>query len=339
MEADMPFTAVYLNKDGDHFSAELKHLADDVLDNNPLSEGEVVVRIAHSGINYKDGLAIANRSPVVRGWPMVAGIDGAGTVESSSDARWKAGDRVVVTGWGLGETHWGCLAQRARLKADWLIELPRAFSTLAAMSLGTAGFTAMLSCVAARDAGVEPATGDVLVTGASGGVGSVAVAILSAWGYRVVAATGKPHEADYLRSLGAAEILDRASLSSPGKPLQKERWAAVVDSVGSHTLANACAQTRYGGVVTACGLAQGMDFPTSVAPFILRGVKLFGIDSVMCPMERRKAAWDALASAFDNRKLEAITTVIGLGDVFATADQILSGQVRGRTVVDVHRVP
>lgn len=335
----MSFTAVYLNKDGDHFSAELKHLRDDVLESNPLSEGEVVVRVKHSGINYKDGLAITNSSPVVRVWPMVAGVDGAGMVESSADPRWKAGDRVVVTGWGLGETHWGCLAQRARLKADWLIELPNDFSTSDAMSLGTAGFTAMLCCLAVRDEGVKPASGDVLVTGASGGVGSVAVAILSAWGYRVVAATGKLHEADYLLSLGAAEVLDRAGLATPGKPLQKERWAAVVDSVGSHTLANACAQTRYGGVVTACGLAQGMDFPASVAPFILRGVKLVGIDSVMCPMERRKAAWDALASDFDARKLGAITTVIGLGDVFATAEHILAGRVRGRTVVDVHRVP
>jgi acrylyl-CoA reductase (NADPH) len=334
----MAFAAVYLNKDGDHFSAELKRLEDNVLENNPLSEGEVVVRIEHSGINYKDGLAITNRSPVVRVWPMVAGVDGAGTVESSSDPRWKAGDRVVVTGWGLGETHWGCLARRARLKADWLIELPNAFSTSNAMALGTAGLTAMLSCLAVRDEGAKPATGDVLVTGASGGVGSVAVAILSSWGYRVVAATGKLHETDYLRSLGAAEVLDRASLATPGKPLQKERWAAVIDSVGSHTLVNACAQTRYGGVVTACGLAQGMDFPGSVAPFILRGVKLVGIDSVTCPMDRRKRAWNALASDFDSRKLDAITTVIGLDDVFATAEDILAGRLRGRTVVDVHRL-
>jgi acrylyl-CoA reductase (NADPH) len=333
------FTAVYLNKDGDQFSAELKLLEDNALDSNPLSEGEVVVRVEHSGINYKDGLAIANRSPVVRGWPMVAGVDGAGTVESSSDPRWKAGDGVIVTGWGLGETHWGCLAQRARLKADWLVALPASLSTADAMTIGTAGFTAMLSCLAVRDEGVTPASGDVLVTGASGGVGSVTVAILSSWGYRVVAATGKLHEADYLRSLGAAELLDRAPLAAPGKPLQKERWAAVVDSVGSHTLANACAQTRYGGVVTACGLAQGMDFPASVAPFILRGVKLVGIDSVMCPMERRKRAWDALASDFDARKLEAMTTVVGLGEVFATAEQILAGGVRGRTVVDVNRLP
>jgi len=335
----MSFTAVFLNKDGDQFTAELKQLEDDALANNPLAEGEVVVRVEHSGINYKDGLAIANRSPVVRGWPMVAGIDGAGTVESSSDPKWKEGDRVVVTGWGLGETHWGCLAQRARLKASWLVALPDSFSTLDAMSVGTAGFTAMLSCLAIRNEGVTPASGDVLVTGASGGVGSIAVAILSSWGYRVVAATGKLNEAEYLQSLGAAEILDRASLTAPGKPLQKERWAAVVDSVGSYTLANACAQTRYGGVVTACGLAQGMDFPASVAPFILRGVKLVGIDSVMCPMERRTSAWKALASDFDARKLGALTTVIGMGDVFATAEHILAGKVRGRTVVDVNRLP
>jgi acrylyl-CoA reductase (NADPH) len=335
----MSFTAVFLNKDGDQFTAELKQLEDNALEGNPLAEGEVVVRVEHSGINYKDGLAIADRSPVVRAWPMVAGVDGAGTVESSSDPRWKEGDRVVVTGWGLGETHWGCLAQRARLKADWLVALPGAFSTLHAMSVGTAGFTAMLSCLAIRDEGVTPASGDVLVTGASGGVGSIAVAILSSWGYRVVTATGKLNEAEYLHSLGAAEILDRASLAATGKPLQKERWAAVVDSVGSHTLANACAQTRYGGVVTACGLAQGMDFPASVAPFILRGVKLVGIDSVMCPMERRTSAWNAFASDFDARKLDALTTVIGLGDVFATAEHILAGQVRGRTVVDVNRLP
>jgi acrylyl-CoA reductase (NADPH) len=269
---------------------------------------------------------------------MVAGVDGAGTVESSSDPKWRAGDRVVVTGWGLGETHWGCLSQRARLKAEWLVALPDSFSTLDAMSVGTAGFTAMLCCLALRDEGVTPASGDVLVTGASGGVGSVAVAILSSWGYRVVAATGKSNEAPYLHSLGAAEILDRASLAAPGKPLQKERWAAVVDPVGSHTLANACAQTRYGGIVTACGLAQGMDFPASVAPFILRGVKLVGIDSVMCPMARRTNAWSALASEFDARKLAALTKVIGLGEVFAIAEPILAGQVRGRTVVDVNRL-
>jgi acrylyl-CoA reductase (NADPH) len=335
----MSFTAVLLNKDGDQFTAELKHLEDNALESNPLSEGEVVVHVEHSGINYKDGLAIANRSPVVRAWPMVAGVDGAGTVESSSDPKWKEGDRVVVTGWGLGETHWGCLAQRARLKADWLVALPGSFSTLDAMSVGTAGFTAMLCYLAIRDEGVTPASGDVLVTGASGGVGSVAVAILSSWGYRVVAATGRLNEAEYLHSLGAAEILDRASIAAPGKPLQKERWAAVVDSVGSHTLVNACAQTRYGGVVTACGLAQGMDFPASVAPFILRGVKLVGIDSVMCPMERRTSAWNALASDFDARKLDALTTTIGLGDVFSIAERILAGQVRGRTVVDVNRLP
>lgn len=335
----MSFTAVYLSKEGDNFSAALKTLEDDELESNPASGGDVVVRIDHSGINYKDGLAIANRSPVVRAWPMVAGVDGAGTVESSSDPTWKAGDRVVVTGWGLGETHWGCLSQRARLKGEWLVALPESFSTAQAMSIGTAGFTAMLSCLAVRNEGVESGSGEILVTGASGGVGSIAVAILSSWGYTVVAATGKLNEADYLRELGAADILDRASLSAPGKPLQKERWVAVVDSVGSHTLVNACAQTRYGGIVTACGLAQGMDFPASVAPFILRGVKLVGIDSVMCPMERRESAWNALATDFDARKLAAVTTTIGLGDVFATAEKILAGGIRGRTVVDVNQLP
>lgn len=334
----MPFAAIYLDKPDGTFNATLKTLDDSALGDNPLAAGNVVVRIEHSGINYKDGLALTDRSPVVRAWPMVAGIDGAGVIESSSDPRWKPGDRVVATGWGLGETHWGCLAQRMQLEGDWLVALPSALDTRQAMAIGTAGFTAMLSCLAIRDDGVTPDSGEVLVTGAGGGVGSVAIAILGSWGYRVVASTGRLQETDYLRALGATDIIERSTLSAPGKPLQKERWAAVVDTVGSHTLANACAQVRRAGVVAACGLAQGMDFPATVAPFILRGVKLIGIDSVMCPAPRRQQAWDTLATDFDLAKLEAITQVIGLNDVFDAAQRILAGQVRGRTVVDTRRL-
>ena len=296
----------------------------------------MVVRVAHSTINYKDGLAIANKSPVVRKWPMVPGIDGAGVVESSSHAGFKAGDRVVLNGWGVGETHWGCLAGKARLKGDWLVPLPANLSTRQAMAIGTAGYTAMLCVMALEAQGVKPADGEVLVTGAAGGVGSVAVALLSSLGYRVAASTGRAAEADYLKGLGAAEIIDRNTLSAPGKPLQKERWAGVVDAVGSHTLANALAQTRYRGVVAACGLAQGMDLPASVAPFILRGVKLIGVDSVMCPMPDRRAAWQRLARDLDLAKLDAMTQGIGLQAALQAAPQILAGQVRGRLVVDVN---
>ena len=329
------FNGIILNKTDAGFDASLRGISNEELDSNAAA-GDVVVRVEWSTINYKDGLAIANRSPVVRKWPMVPGIDGAGVVESSTHDRFKTGDKVILNGWGVGETHWGCLAQKARLKGDWLVPLPVSMTTRQAMSIGTAGYTAMLCAMALEREGV--AKGDeVLVTGAAGGVGSVAVSILAGWGYRVVASTGRPGEADYLTGLGAAEVIDRAQLSEPGKPLQKERWAGVVDCVGSHTLANACAQTRYRGVVTACGLAQGMDFPASVAPFILRGVKLVGIDSVMCPMPDRLAAWERLATDFKLGSLDAMTTEIGLGEVIANAPQVLAGKVRGRLVVDVNR--
>lgn len=328
------FRAILLEKAGDAFQASLRDLSDDDLDRNA-ADGDVVVRIAHSTINYKDGLAIANRSPVVRKWPMVPGIDGAGTVERSTHPGFAPGDAVIQNGWGVGESHWGCLAGKARLKGDWLVPLPTGLSTRQAMAIGTAGYTAMLCVMALEAQGVVPGSGDVLVTGAAGGVGSVAIALLSGLGHRVVASTGRADEADYLRGLGAAEVIDRATLSAPGKPLQKERWAGVVDAVGSHTLANACAQTRYRGAVAACGLAQGMDFPSSVAPFILRGVRLIGIDSVMCPQAERRTAWSRLARDLDLAKLDAMTTGIGLADAIDRAPEILAGRVRGRLVVDV----
>ena len=295
----------------------------------------MTVAIDYSTINYKDGLAITGKSPVVRKWPMVPGIDGAGTVLASSHPDWKAGDTVILNGWGVGETHMGCLAERAKLKGDWLIPMPHGMSSRTAMAIGTAGYTAMLCAMALAEHGVKPEDGEVLVTGASGGVGSVAVAILAARGYKVVASTGKLAEADYLKSLGAAEVIDRAELSAPGKPLQKERWAGVVDSVGSHTLANAVAQTRYGGTVAACGLAQGMDFPATVAPFILRAVKLIGVDSVMAAKERRIDAWSNLASEMQAETLERITQEIALGEAMDWAPKILAGGVRGRLVVNV----
>jgi acrylyl-CoA reductase (NADPH) len=299
------------------------------------AEGDVTVAVDYSTINYKDGLAITGKSPVVRKWPMVPGIDGAGTVIASSNPNWKVGDHFLLNGWGVGEGHMGCLAERAKLKGDWLIPMPHGMTSRTAMAIGTAGYTAMLCAMALAENGVKPEHGEVLVTGASGGVGSVAVAILAARGYRVVASTGKTAEADYLKSLGATDVMDRAELSAPGKPLQKERWAGVVDSVGSHTLANAVAQVRYGGTVAACGLAQGMDFPASVAPFILRGVKLIGVDSVMAPIDRRIAAWSNLASEVKPDTLEKITQQISLADALAWAPKILAGEVRGRLVVDV----
>lgn len=328
------FKAIYLSKEDDQFRAELRELDDAALDANTAG-ADVTVDIDYSTINYKDGLALTNKSPVVRKWPMVPGIDCAGTVAASTSPKWNAGDKVVLNGWGIGETAWGGLAQRGRYRGDWLVRIPAPLSTRDTMAIGTAGYTAMLACLAIRDAGVTE--GDVLVTGASGGVGSFAVAILAQRGYRVVASTGKLNEADYLRQLGAAEVIDRAELAAPGKPLQKERWAAVVDSVGSHTLANACAQTRYGGAVAACGLAQGMDFPVTVAPFILRGVRLLGIDSVMCPIARRTAAWQHLAAEIDRARLDTITREIALADAIDAGRQILTGQIRGRLVVDVNR--
>ena len=313
------------------------HAAVETIDNARLpAEGEVIVRIDYSTINYKDALAVSNKSPIVRTWPLVAGIDGAGVVEASGDPRWKTGDKVILNGWGVGESHWGCLAQRAKLKGDWLVPLPAAFTTLQAMAIGTAGYTAMLCCLALERHGVSKGQGEILVTGASGGVGSVAISILSSWGYDVVASTGKMNEADYLKALGAKDIIDRNALSVPGKPLQKERWAGVVDSVGSHTLANACAQTRYRGVVAACGLAQGFDLSTTVMPFILRGVVLAGVDSVYQPLPTRLEAWNRLATDLDRDKLDRITAIVPLNDVIAKSAEVLAGSIRGRIVVDVN---
>ncbi len=327
------FRAILLNRNEDGSTrAELTRIDDAELP----AEGDVTVAVDYSTINYKDGLAITGKSPVVRKWPMVPGIDGAGTVLESTHPDWKAGDRFLLNGWGVGESHKGCLAERARLKGDWLIPLPHGMSARTAMAIGTAGYTAMLCAMALAEQGVKPEHGEVLVTGASGGVGSIAIAILAARGYKVVASTGKLAEAGYLKLLGAAEVIDRAELSSPGKPLQKERWAGVVDSVGSHTLANAVAQVRYGGTVAACGLAQGMDFPATVAPFILRSVRLIGVDSVMAPRSRRVDAWSNLALEMKTDTLERITQEITLADALAWAPKILAGEVRGRLVVNVH---
>ncbi len=322
------FRALLLEKTEAGFHAGIQTLADD-----RLPEGDVLVQIAHSTLNYKDGLAITNKGPVVRSWPMVAGIDGAGVVLESAHPDWKAGELVIHNGWGVGETRWGCLAERARLSGEGLVALPAAFSTQQAMAIGTAGYTAMLCVLAIERHGVAPGSGEVLVTGSTGGVGSIAVALLSKLGHHVTAATGKAAEADYLRSLGASTVIDRAELSAAGKPLQKERWAAVVDAVGSHTLANALAQTRYGGVVAACGLAQGADLATTVMPFILRGVTLAGIDSVMAPIALRRQAWARLAVDLDLTKLEAITEVIALDAAIAKAAELMAGKVRGRVVV------
>jgi acrylyl-CoA reductase (NADPH) len=303
------------------------------VDDSVLGDGDVTVGVEWSTLNYKDGLAITGKSPVVRKFPLVPGIDFAGTVYSSQNPRWKVGDKVVLNGWGVGESYSGGLAQTARVKGEWLVALPAAFTTRQAMAIGTAGYTAMLCVMALEKHGVRPTDGEVLVTGASGGVGSVAVSLLSKLGYTVVASTGRLEEAPYLQSLGASSVIDRNELSGPGKPLAKERWAAVVDSVGSHTLANACAATRYGGAVAACGLAQGMDFPASVAPFILRGITLYGIDSVMAPLAKREEAWARLARDLDVAKLDALTTEIGLEQAIGVAAELLQGKVRGRVVV------
>lgn len=323
--------AILLTKDPD-FKARIADI-----DESQLPEGDVTLKVDWSCINYKDGLAMTDASPVVRKWPMVAGIDGSGVVEQSGHPLFAKGDRVILTSWGVGETHWGCLAQKARLKGDWLVKLPAGMTARQAMAIGTAGFTAMLCTMKLEELGVRPGAGEILVTGASGGVGSVAIAILAKLGFRVVASTGRLNEADYLKALGAAEVMDRNALSAPGKPLQRERWAGVVDSVGSHTLANACAQTKADGVVTACGLAQGMDLPSSVAPFILRGVTLAGINSVTCPRPRREAAWQRLVKDLDPKLLESMTHETDLAGALAAAPEILAGRVRGRLVVDVNR--
>jgi acrylyl-CoA reductase (NADPH) len=304
-------------------------------DEKKLMDGDVTVRVEYSTINYKDGLAITGKAPVVRRWPMIAGVDLSGTVESSTNPQWKAGDKVILNGCGLGETHLGAYAEKARVKGDWLVRLPDGISARDAMAIGTAGYTAMLCVLALERHGVKPADGAAIVTGAAGGVGSVAVALLSKLGYHVIASTGRTSEADYLKTLGASEILDRAELAGPAKPLAKERWAAGIDSVGSTTLANVISMTKYGGAVAACGLAQGMDLPSSVAPFILRGVALLGVDSVMCPMEWRQQAWKRLATDLDHKKLEAMTREISLDQVVETAPSILAGKVRGRIVVRV----
>jgi acrylyl-CoA reductase (NADPH) len=321
------FKALVLEKTPE-FSAAVRQV-----DDSFLPEGDVTIDVAYSTLNYKDGLAITNRSPVVRSWPMVAGIDGSGTVVASSSPLWKAGDEVILNGFGVGETHKGCLAERARLKGEWLIRRPTRFSARDAMAIGTAGYTAMLCVLALERHGVKPGDGEVLVTGATGGVGSTAVALLSTLGHRVVAATGKASETEYLKSLGASSVIDRAELGAPGKPLQKERWAGVVDAVGSHTLVNACAQTRYGGVVAACGLAQGLDFPATVMPFILRAVTLAGVDSVMAPLALREQAWSRLARDLDSALLDRITTEIALAGAIEAAGRLMEGKVRGRLVV------
>ncbi|KIV72914.1 Alcohol dehydrogenase [Pseudomonas sp. FeS53a] len=326
------FKGILIDKDDTGYRATLAEL-----DEAQLPAGEVTVKVDYSTLNYKDGLAITGKGPVVRSFPMVAGIDLAGTVEASDSSAFKTGDRVLLNGWGVGETHWGGLAQKARLKADWLIPLPAGFTPRQAMAIGTAGYTAMLSVLALERNGVTPDKGQVLVTGANGGVGSFAIALLARLGYQVTASTGRPQEADYLKRLGASEIIDRASLAEPGRPLGKERWAGAIDSVGSHTLANVCAGIRYGGAVAACGLAQGMDFPASVAPFILRGVTLAGIDSVMRPKADRIEAWERLARDLDLALLDAITREISLEEALPVARELLDGQVRGRVVVDVNR--
>lgn len=326
------FKGILIEKDESGYRANVKDI-----DDAQLPDGNVTVRVGFSTLNYKDGLAITGKGPVVRKFPMVPGIDLAGVVEESTHPDYKAGDAVVLNGWGVGEGHWGGLAQKARLNGDWLVPLPARFTPQQAMSIGTAGYTAMLCVLALERHGVKPGDGEIVVTGAAGGVGSVAIAVLTKLGYSVVAVTGRPDDADYLKQLGAVEILDRSQFSAPGKPLSKERWAGAVDVVGSHTLANICASTRYRGVVTACGLAGGMDFPSTVAPFILRGVTLAGVDSVMCPRADRLIAWQRLGTDLDIDKLGAISRVVGLDEAIPLAHQLLAGSVRGRVVVDVNR--
>ncbi len=326
------FKAIVIEKTDSGQEAAVSSLEQDVL-----PEGDVLIRVDYSTINYKDGLAITGASPVVRQFPMVPGIDLAGTVEQSDHPRWQVGDKVVLNGWGVGEGHWGGLSQYARLKGDWLVPLPSAFDTRQAMAIGTAGYTASLCVDALVDHGLTPDDGEILVTGASGGVGSIAIALLAKAGFSVAASTGKVAEADYLKNLGAAEIIDRAGLSEPGKPMQKERWAGVVDAVGGNTLANACAQTRYRGAVAACGLAESPKFPTTVMPFILRGVTLYGIDSVMAPLAPRERAWERLARDLDPSLLETVASEISLAEAASVAGDVLAGKIKGRLVVDVNK--
>lgn len=326
------FNGILIDKDDSGYRARLRSL-----DEADLPPGDVTINVAYSTLNYKDALAITGKGPVVRKFPMVPGVDLAGTVESSSHPDFNPGDAVLLNGWGVGEGHWGGLAQKARLDGKWLIPLPAAFTAAQAMAIGTAGYTAMLAVMALEKNGLTPDNGEVLVTGANGGVGSFAIALLAKLGYRVVASTGRLSESDYLKQLGAAEIIDRATLSEPGRPLGKERWAAAIDSVGSHTLANVCATTRYRGTVAACGLAQGMEFPGSVAPFILRGVTLAGVDSVMRPYQDRIDAWQRLGVDLNPGLLALISREIGLSEAIEVAGQLLDGTVRGRVVVNTAR--
>jgi acrylyl-CoA reductase (NADPH) len=312
-----------------------QNLAWQELGQNDLMDGDVLVRVSHSTVNYKDGLAITGKAPVIRRWPMVPGIDFAGKVVTSSHPEFKVGDAVLLNGWGVGETHFGGYAQLARVKGDWLLKMPPGFGPAECMAIGTAGYTAMLCVLALERHGAKPASGPILVTGAAGGVGSVAITLLAKLGYQVIASTGRTAEVEYLKGLGAAEIIDRAELSKPARPLNKERWAGAVDAVGSHTLANALSMTKYGGTVAACGLAQGMDLATSVAPFILRAVTLAGVDSVMAPKPLRVEAWGRLAADLDRAKLEAMTVTRPAADVVALAPEILAGKVRGRVVLEL----
>jgi len=307
------------------------------LEETQLPAGDVTVRVEYSSLNFKDALAVTGRGAIVKKWPLVPGIDLAGVVEHSTDPAWKPGDRVVVNGWGIGESHWGGFAQRARLSAHWLLRLPDAYTARQAMAIGTAGYTAALCVMALQRHGIQPGDGEVLVTGAAGGVGSVAITLLAGLGFSVTASTGRPQEAEYLKALGATQVVDRDELSAPGKPLQKERWAAVVDAVGSHTLANACAATRWNGAVAACGLAQGADFPGSVMPFILRAVTLYGINCVFVDNAKRTEAWALLARYLDGDTLERMTTEIGLSEAIEKSTELLAGRLRGRTVVNVNR--
>ena len=326
------FNAILIEKNDDDYQANLTTLED-----AKLPEGDVTVRVSYSTLNYKDGLAITGRGPVVRKFPMVPGIDLAGTVETSHHPRFKAGDKVLLNGWGVGESHWGGLSQKARLNGDWLIPLPDSMSERLAMAIGTAGYTAMLCLIALERHGLTPDSGEVLVTGANGGVGSFAIALLANQGYSVIASTGRPQEADYLKSLGATTIIDRAELDSAGRALGKQRWAAAIDSVGSHTLANVCASTCEDGLVATCGLAQGMDLPATVAPFILRGISLLGINSVTRPYDERIEAWQRLSTSLNMAQLDEITKEIGLSETIDAASDLLDGKIRGRIVVDVNR--
>ena len=326
------FKAILINKDDQGYRAQLSDVEE-----SGLPEGDVRVKVHYSTLNYKDGLAITGKGPIVRQFPMIPGIDLTGEVLESKTPEFKVGDLVVLNGWGVGESHWGGLAQLANVKSEWLIPLPKAFTPKQSLAIGTAGYTAMLCIMALQKHGLKPADGEILVTGAAGGVGSFAISLLHQLGYTVVASSGRPEEADYLQSLGASEVIDRASLSQPGKPLAKERWAGVVDSVGSHTLANACAATKANGAVAACGLAQGMDFPSTVAPFILRGVTLYGINSVTQPKQKRIEAWEQLATLCRPDQLMTIAKEISLGESIQYAEDLMNGKVRGRVIVDVNR--